>query len=136
LRRFTDVRARAGAIGPAAHAKVASGELDGARVVALRDGLAPGVFSRLLEQCLADMDERLPLLAAAAELGGENLRETAHGLAGMAGSYGLVGFERQMRAIMRAADVGDGADVARLAAEAVPCFIEGKAALLAFLRAA
>jgi CheY-like chemotaxis protein len=136
LRRFTDPCVAPRQSGAPGRDLAVTEALDVARIEALRDGLAPGVFSRLLEQCLADMDERLPGLAAAADGGPGALREAAHALAGMAGSYGLVAFERQMRAVMRASDAGDVAAAAQLAAAAAPAFSEGKVALLAFLRAA
>ncbi len=113
----------------------AAGVLDGARVAALRDGLAPGMFARLMEQCIADMIERLPGLARAVTDNPGTVHAAAHALAGMAGSYGLAQFEDLMRDLMRAADAGDFEAAARLAGGAAGTLDTGATALRAIMRA-
>ena len=136
LRRYLEPwTAQPGLAGRAREA-LAAGVLDGARIAALRDGLAPGMFARLMAQCVADMKERLPEMNRAAADGTPALREAAHALAGMAGSYGLAEFEQRMRAVMRAAEAGAGEEAMRLAAGAAAALDEGEAALRAFMQAA
>ena len=113
------------------------GVLDDDRVTALRDGLAPGMFARLMEQCVADMEERLPHLVEAAAISPPpaSLRAHAHALAGMAGSYGFAQFEALMRDLMQAADRDDRPAITRLAAAAGPALETGAMALRAVMRA-
>ena len=109
--------------------------LDTARITALSQGLAPGMFAGLLEQCLADIAQRLPALhTALAEGVKPGILGAAHALAGMAGSYGLAGFERRMRAIMTAAQSADPASAAALAAGAEDDLARARLEIRAFLR--
>ena len=119
---------------PPALAVAPAGLLDIARIAGLRDGLAQGMFARLVEQCAADMAERLDALAASVDhaRGDHAPGEThglAHALAGMAGSYGLAGFEGRMRAIMAAARREDVDEVRSLLAGAPAHFAASIAAL-------
>ena len=109
------------------------GILHDALVAALRDGLAPGIFARLMEQCLADMADRLPHLAEAARLDppSASLRAETHALAGMAGSYGLAQFEALMHNLRLAVDRHDRASINHLVAAASPTLDIGAAALRA-----
>ncbi len=113
----------------------APGILDESRVAALRDGLAPGMFARLMEQCIADMEERLPTVAVAVRDDPASVRAAAHALAGMAGSYGLAQFEALMREVMRAADAGDFSAVAQRIDGAATALDVGATALRAVMRA-
>ncbi len=82
--------------------------LDAARLADLQGGLSAATLAPLIEQCLADIAERLPLLGAALRRGdAKAAEEGAHALAGMAASYGLAAVERQMRAVLAAARDGD-----------------------------
>ena len=122
---------------PAPAALALPGRLDDARIAALRDGLAPGMFARLMEQCVTDMEERLPHLAEAARTDPPpaSLRADAHALAGMAGSYGFAQFETLMRDLMLAIDRHDRASIVRLVAAASPALDIGATALRAVMRA-
>jgi hypothetical protein len=120
---------------PAQPVLIAAGVLDEARVAALRDGLAPGMFARLMEQCIADMEERLPHLTAAVGSDPQAARGAAHALAGMAGSYGLAQFEALMREVMRAVDADDTALAAHRVSTAAAARDDGALALRAVMRA-
>ena len=58
---------------------------------------------------VADRLDILPEKLAGIELAANatEAREAAHALAGMAGSYGLAGFEQRLREVMRASAAGD-----------------------------
>jgi len=107
------------AASPAAAPPAEAPVLDAARVDDLRRGLSIGTLAPLVEECLADIRQRLPLLQAALQ-GGEAraIEERAHALAGMAGNFGLSGLEARMRRIMAAARTRDLIS-ARAAAEGV-----------------
>ena len=106
------------------------GDLDTSRIATLREGLPPGMFTRLLNQCVVEIKQRLPALMAA-DADADTLREAAHALAGMAGSYGLAAFEREMRAVIRAAEAGLIAEAHRIAASADTLLARAEAAMLA-----
>jgi CheY-like chemotaxis protein len=88
-----------------------------ARLTDLQRDLPDGLFASLAEQCFSDIRLRLPRLHQALARGdAAGVSNEAHALAGMAGSYGLAGFERRPRDIMRLAAAGDlpaaaGADI-------------------------
>jgi HPt (histidine-containing phosphotransfer) domain-containing protein len=91
--------------------------LDMARLADLRRGLSLAILAPLVEECLADIRQRLPLLREA--LRGDEPRridEAAHALAGMAGNFGLSGLEARMRRVMAAMRTSDIA-AARAAVE-------------------
>ena len=93
--------------------------LDMARIDDLRRGLSLATLAPLVEECLADIRQRLPLLQEA--LRGDQPRridEAAHALAGMAGNFGLSGLEARMRRVMAAVRTSDIA-AARAAVEGV-----------------
>ena len=82
--------------------------LDTARLEDLQRGLPPSTLGPLIEQCLADMQERLPLLQKALQTEQSKVVEAnAHAIAGMAGNFGLAAVEKRMRRIMAAARGGD-----------------------------
>lgn len=82
--------------------------LDLPRLTDLREGLPPGLFQQLAQQCIVDMRERMMDLADSIETGDiGRTAEAAHALAGMAGSYGMAAVERRMRGIMAAAGAGN-----------------------------
>jgi signal transduction histidine kinase len=78
------------------------------RLDELRDNLPRDKFAALLEECLTDMDHRLPALrwALAAGIPGA-ITAHAHAMVGMAASYGMAALEVRLRAIMAAAREGD-----------------------------
>jgi signal transduction histidine kinase/CheY-like chemotaxis protein len=78
------------------------------RVNELRDNLPPEKFAELLEECLTDMDHRLPALRRALTVGGSGaIAAHAHALVGMAAGYGMAALEVRLRAILTAASEGD-----------------------------
>jgi signal transduction histidine kinase/response regulator of citrate/malate metabolism len=82
--------------------------VDSERLADLQRSLPEGLFETLVEQCLVDIRERIPLLQDALRAGRPvAANEVAHALAGMGGSYGLTLFERRMRDIMVATAVSD-----------------------------
>lgn len=100
LRRFVGPQGRKEtAVEPADGADL----LDFTLIATMRRGLSQAIFAGLVEQCLEEMAVRLGDLADAPSAG--HRYEVAHLLAGMAGTYGLAGFERRMRAIMAGGDV-------------------------------
>ena len=75
--------------------------LDVVRLADLQRGLPEGLFTELVDEALGEMGARLSRLHAALQAGlmTEAMAES-HALAGIAGSYGLVEFEHQMRRVM------------------------------------
>lgn len=104
--------------------------LDAVRLAELQRGLPDGMFIELVEQALGDMGARLGGLHAAL-LGDDPavIVMEAHALAGIAGSYGMVAFDRQMRGVLAAASGGDVA-AARQAADGMAAALDGGAAAL------
>jgi two-component system, sensor histidine kinase len=95
--------------------------IDDDRLDELRRGLPPATVRTLIDQCLDDIAQRLPILRRA--LAGEDARAieiAAHALAGMSASYGLAAFESRLRRIIRHARAGelDAARETGLGAEA------------------
>jgi CheY-like chemotaxis protein len=89
------------------------------RVDDLRRGLPLATLAPLVEECLADIRQRLPVLQAALEAGEtQPIEQAAHALAGMAGNFGLSGLEARMRRIMTAMRTRDLA-TARAATDGV-----------------
>jgi CheY-like chemotaxis protein/PAS domain-containing protein len=75
-----------------------------ARINELRSNLPPAVFANLIEECLADMDHRLPALRRALAAGAPAaITAHAHALVGMASSYGMTALEARLRTIIDAA---------------------------------
>ena len=77
--------------------------LDVVRLADLQRGLPDGLFTELVDEALGEMGERLGRLhrALQVDLMTEAMVES-HALAGIAGSYGLVELEQQMRRVMLA----------------------------------
>ena len=81
--------------------------IDDSRLVELRRGLSPATLLSLVEQCLGDMRERIPVLRTALAGGDPKAIEAgAHALGGLAASYALAAIERRMRRIIRLARAG------------------------------
>jgi signal transduction histidine kinase/CheY-like chemotaxis protein len=78
------------------------------RIDELRTNLPPGTFANLVEECLVDMEHRLPALrrALVARAPGA-VTAHAHALVGMAAGYGMAALEARLRAVMTAARDGD-----------------------------
>lgn len=112
------------------------GLIDATRLADLQRGLPQGLFRSLAEQCFDDIRVRMAgLRRGLEELDATVVSSEAHALAGMAGGYGLAGFERRMRAIMRASGAGDLA-TATVAAEGIDHLLDRSAETLrALLRA-
>jgi len=124
-------RGRTGQAPPAAADRL----LDAVRLAELQRGLPAGMFLELVEQALGDMEARLgSLQAALAEDDAAILVMEAHALAGMAGNYGLLAFDAQMRAVLAAASGGDVAGARRAADGMMAALDASAAALRAMLR--
>ncbi len=94
------------------------------RFADLQRGLPPATLVSLIDQCIADMVERLPSLNnAIADRDTAAIEEAAHTLAGMGGTYGLAGAEKRMRKVMAAARRRDFITADR-EAEQMPAEIE------------
>jgi HPt (histidine-containing phosphotransfer) domain-containing protein len=82
--------------------------LAASRIDELRTNLSPETFANLVEECLADMDHRLPALRRALAAGAPGaVSAHAHALVGVAAGYGMAALEAHLRAIMTAARAGD-----------------------------
>jgi len=82
--------------------------LAGDRIRELRANLAPDIFANLVEECLLDMDHRLPALRRAVLAGAPAaITAHAHTMIGMAAGYGMAALEMRLRSIMTAAREGD-----------------------------
>jgi hypothetical protein len=93
--------------------------IDTDRVADLQRGLSPATLAPLMEQCLAEISERLARLHEFVRQGDARATEQgAHALAGLAASYGVAGLERQMRRVIAAAQAGDLAEASRHAQNA------------------
>jgi HPt (histidine-containing phosphotransfer) domain-containing protein len=78
------------------------------RINELRANLPPDTFANLIEECLVDMDHRLPALRRALTAGAPAaITAQAHALVGMAAGYGMAAVEARLRTIMAAARDGD-----------------------------
>ena len=77
--------------------------LDVVRLADLQRGLPEGLFIELVDEALGEMGARLGRLHGALQAGlMTDAMAESHALAGIAGSYGLVEFEHQMRGVMLA----------------------------------
>ena len=82
--------------------------LSAARINELRTNLPPETFTNLIEECLVDMDHRLPALRRALIAGAPAaVTAHAHALVGMAAGYGMAAVEARLRTIMAAARDSD-----------------------------
>lgn len=78
--------------------------LSAERIKDLRTNLAPETFARLMEECLLDIDHRLPALRSAILAGSPAaIAAHAHAMVGMAAGYGMAALEARLRAVMAAA---------------------------------
>lgn len=84
--------------------------LDRDRLAGLGRGLPHDVFASLVEDCLTDLRDRLPLLLrAAADGDAARVGAVAHAMAGVSGTYGLTALEACLRRLM--ADPGRAEDL-------------------------
>jgi signal transduction histidine kinase/DNA-binding NarL/FixJ family response regulator len=78
------------------------------RIAELRDLLPSDALTSMVEECLADLQGRLPLLRRALqEDTAEAATAQAHAMVGMAAGYGLAALEARLRALMQAARSAD-----------------------------
>jgi signal transduction histidine kinase/ActR/RegA family two-component response regulator/HPt (histidine-containing phosphotransfer) domain-containing protein len=92
--------------------------LDNERLRELTGNLPPSTLHELIEECLTDLDLRLPALRRAMAAGAPGSIEAhAHAMVGMAASYGMAALQEHLRTIVTAARAGDtaalGPDTAR-----------------------
>src|SRR6185437_15202822 len=86
------------------------------RIAELRDLLPGDALTNMVEECLADLRARLPLLRRALqEETAEAAAGQAHAMLGMAAGYGLAALETRLRALMQAARSSDRIAAAALA---------------------
>ncbi len=103
---------RMAAAPPLHHPVLAAGRID-----ELRSSLPSDMLGGMVEECLVDLQDRLPALRRAMEGGStEEVAAQAHAMVGMAAGYGMAALEARLRALMLAAR---GSDTARAAALAV-----------------
>lgn len=81
--------------------------LSATQIQEIRSNLSAEVFLELVEECISDLDHRLPALrrAIAAQVPGA-ITQHAHAMAGVAAGYGLAALDSKLRAILQA--VRDG----------------------------
>jgi CheY-like chemotaxis protein len=109
--------------------------LDVVRLAELQRGLPEGLFIELVDEALGEMGARIGGLHAALQAGlATDAIASSHALAGIAGSYGLMEFERQMRRVMIAARTGDAAAAAAAGDGMVANLDRSASALRAMLR--
>jgi signal transduction histidine kinase/CheY-like chemotaxis protein/HPt (histidine-containing phosphotransfer) domain-containing protein len=78
------------------------------RIRELRTNLPPETFITLVEECIADLDHRLPALRRAIAAGSPGaIIAHAHAMVGMAGGYGMAALETRLRMILAAVRDGD-----------------------------
>ncbi len=108
--------------------------IDAARLTDLQRGLSPVMLPPLMEQCLADLRQRLPLPREAVGSGKPtSIEANAHALSDMAATSGLAGFDLAMRRLMAAAR--RGGIPAATARDAEPELVRAADAVRAALRA-
>ncbi|MGD0102647.1 MAG: PAS-domain containing protein [Rhodopila sp.] len=82
------------------------------RIDELRSNLPTDTFTNLIEECLVDMNHRLPALRRALAAGAPAaITAHAHALVGMASGYGMAAMEARLRTIIAAAREGDMASL-------------------------
>jgi signal transduction histidine kinase/DNA-binding response OmpR family regulator len=78
------------------------------RINELQANLARDTFADLVEECLTDLEHRLPALRRALAAGAPGaVTAHAHTMVGMAAGYGMAALETRLRTIMAAARDGD-----------------------------
>jgi HPt (histidine-containing phosphotransfer) domain-containing protein len=110
--------------------------LAAARISELRANLPSKTFATLIEECLLDMDHRLPALRRALLAGAPAaITAHAHALVGMAAGYGMAAMEARLRSIMTAVRTGDMMPLGLAAVEALETdFTEASNTLREMLR--
>jgi len=92
------------AVGSADEAPLLSQE----RVTELRACLPPDMLSGLIEECLSDLDSRLPALRRALTSGARAAAAAqAHAMVGMAAGYGMAALEARLRSVVDAVRDGE-----------------------------
>ena len=105
------------------------------RVVELRTNLPADVLMTLVNECLNDLEERMPPFRRALASGVVfEIESQAHTIAGVAAGYGLAALEAKSRAIMAAAKAGDTAAFDTAFAETEDELLRGGTALREFLQ--
>ena len=80
------------------------------RIAELRSNLPPATFASLVEECLVDLDHRMPALRHALASGAAGIiAAQAHAMVGMAAGYGMAALEAALRRIMDDARRGEHA---------------------------
>jgi CheY-like chemotaxis protein len=102
--------------GAAPVAPQADAVIDMERFADLQRGLPAATLAAIVDQCLTDMQIRVPHLREGLDQAKPaEVEASAHALAGMAATYGLVAIERKMRRVMSAARRNDIAAAATAA---------------------
>jgi signal transduction histidine kinase/CheY-like chemotaxis protein len=92
--------------------------LSAERLGELRSSLPGDMLGGLVEECLIDLQARLPTLRRAMEAGdGDEVAAQAHAMVGMAAGYGMAALEARLRALMLAARGSDSSRAAALTVE-------------------
>jgi CheY-like chemotaxis protein len=112
---------RRGQSGSAGHAPARSAHpatlLDQRRVRDLKSGLPPATLACAIDECAAELEQRLGALRIAlAAANGDDARFQLHAMTGMAASYGLAALEQRLRQAMAAVRNGDIQAAAQAAA--------------------
>jgi HPt (histidine-containing phosphotransfer) domain-containing protein len=82
--------------------------LSAERISELRANLPPDTLTTLIEECLSDLEARLPALRRALTAGVRPaIAAQAHAMVGMAAGYGMAALEARLRRVMDAAREGD-----------------------------
>ena len=88
------------------------------RVNELRANLPPQMVIDLIEECLGDLEARLPALRASLHAGvPSSIVAHSHAMVGMAAGYGMASLEAVLRGIMDKARDDDVDDIKEAAAE-------------------
>ncbi|HEY3848304.1 MAG TPA: PAS-domain containing protein [Acetobacteraceae bacterium] len=96
--------------------------LSAERIRELRSSLPGEMLGGMVEECLVDLQARLPDLRRAMQAGSsDEVAVQAHAMVGMAAGYGMAALEARLRALMLAAR---GSDTARAAVLAVELDVE------------
>jgi signal transduction histidine kinase/DNA-binding response OmpR family regulator len=84
-----------------------SSSLSAERIDELKTSLPPERFAELVEECLIDLDHRMPALRRALSAGVPGaITAHAHTMAGVAAAYGMASLEARLRRVMDAARDG------------------------------
>jgi HPt (histidine-containing phosphotransfer) domain-containing protein len=76
------------------------------RIAELRANIRPEHLLEMMEECVADLFDRLPTLRQAlAARAADTVSAQAHAMVGMAGGYGMARLETRLRAVLAAARV-------------------------------